>query len=57
MLYNITALKLKFQQQLSKMSCVTCDFQQCGILKNGDSDELVQSLLSLETPNDVQSEA
>ena len=37
----------------------TFDFQQCGILKSVDSDEPLQPLffLSLETPNDVQSEA
>ena len=33
---------------------MTCDFQQCGILTSVDSDEHVQSPLSLETPNDVR---
>ena len=40
-----------------KIWAVTCDFQQCGILTNVDSDEPVQPPLSLETPNDVQSVA
>ena len=35
----------------------TCDYQQRGILTRVDSDERVQPLLSLETPNDVQSVA
>ena len=35
-----------------------CDFQQCGILTSVDSDEHVQPpVISLETPNDVQSVA
>ena len=36
---------------------MTCDFQQCGILTSVDSDEPVQPLLSLETPNGDQSVA
>ena len=32
---------------------VISDFKECGILTSVDSDEPVQSLLSLETPNDV----
>ena len=35
----------------------TCDFQQCGILTNVDSDEPLQPPLSLETSNYVQSVA
>ena len=35
------------------MLVAKCDFQQCGILTNVDSDEP----LSLETPNDVRSVA
>ena len=31
------------------------DFQQCGILTSVDSDEPVSLLLSLDTPNNVQS--
>ena len=34
-----------------------CDFHQCGILTSVDSDEPVQTLLRLETPNDVRSVA
>ena len=34
-----------------------CDFQQCGILTSVDSEVPVSLLLSLETPNVVQSEA
>ena len=34
---------------------VICDFQQCGILTSVDSDEPSSLLLSLETPNNVQS--
>ena len=34
-----------------------CEFQQCGIITSVDSDEPMQPLLSLETPNDVQSVA
>ena len=33
---------------------LTCDFQQCDILTNVDSEEPVQPPFSLETPNDVQ---
>ena len=36
---------------------VTCDLQQCGIFTGVDSDEPVQPLLSLETPNVVRSVA
>ena len=36
---------------------MTCDFQQCGILRSVDSDKPEQHPLSLQTPNDVQSEA
>ena len=36
---------------------VTCDFQQFDILISVDLDEPVQSPLSLETPNGVQSVA
>ena len=36
---------------------MTFDFQQFGILTSVDSDEPVQTPLSLETPNDVQSVA
>ena len=35
----------------------TYDFQQCGILTSVDSDEPVNLLLSIETPNDVWSVA
>ena len=35
----------------------TCDFQQCGIFTSVVSDKPVQPLLSLETPNGVQSVA
>ena len=33
---------------------VTCDFQQCGILTNVDSDEPVQLPLNLRIPNRIQ---
>ena len=36
---------------------LTCDFQQCGILTSVDSGEHMHPLLSLETPNGVQSVA
>ena len=36
---------------------MTCDFQQCDILKSVDVDKPVQPALSLETPNDIQSVA
>ena len=36
---------------------MTCDFQQCGILTSVDSDEPMQPIFSLETPNNVQSVA
>ena len=36
---------------------MTCDLQQCGILTSVDSDEPMSLLLSLETPDDVQSVA
>ena len=40
-----------------KMQAETCGFQQCGILASVDSDESVQPLLNLGTPNDVLSVA
>ena len=38
-------------------TCLSCDFQQCGILKSVDSTSLCNLLLSLETPNAVQAVA
>ena len=43
--------------QILDSTTFTCNFQQCGILTSVDSDEHVQPLLSLETPNGVQLEA
>ena len=43
---------------VSKKKCAaTCDFQQFGTLTRVDSDEPVQPLLGIETPNDVRSVA
>ena len=41
----------------NNMWAVACDFQKCGVLTGVESDKPVQPLLSLETPNDVQSVA
>ena len=40
-----------------EIGAVTRDFQQCAILTSVDSGEPEQPLLSLETPNGVQSVA
>ena len=43
--------------EIDNILATTCDFQQCGILTSVDSDEPCSLLLSLETPNGVQSVA
>ena len=51
--YSYALILLRRREVL--LLCFTCNFQQCSILINVDSDEPVQPLLSLETPNGVHS--
>ena len=51
------SFQLKLFVSLCKTHAMTCDFQPYCILTSVVSDKPVQSLLSLETPNDVQSVA